>query len=232
MKVLVLHTLPPPTAMDGRRVWEFDLCGAAANVAGPLEGAIQRAVEGWPREILDALEETQPDVVFNLCEAPLGNPALEAHAAALLEWAGARFTGCGSETLALCRRKDLANAALRGSGVPVPDEYDPADPRFPCIVKPAADDGSAGIHEHSVCGDAEELGHAIASLEAPVIVQQFLPGREFAVSLWGRSSPDFFSIGETTFEEGLRLITYEAKWDIESAAFRNSRYNGSNGSRG
>jgi D-alanine-D-alanine ligase len=30
------------------------------------------------------------------------------------------------------------------------------------------------------------------------------------------------SIGETTFREGLRLITYSAKWDVDSPDFANS----------
>jgi D-alanine-D-alanine ligase len=47
-------------------------------------------------------------------------------------------------------------------------------------------------------------------------------GREFAVSLWGRDTPDFISIGETLFRNGLRLNTYAAKWEPESADFADS----------
>ena len=56
----------------------------------------------------------------------------------------------------------------------------------------------------------------------PLVIEEFLPGREFVVSLWGQRQPDHVSIGETLFQHGLRLITYAAKWDIESADYANS----------
>jgi D-alanine-D-alanine ligase len=201
---------------------EFDLSEAASNVAAALPEAAICGIRGDAREILALLDLHLPAVVFNLCEAPLGRPDLEAHVAALMEWLGIRFTGCGSETLALCRRKDLVNPVLSSAGIPVPAPIDPARPSFPCIVKPAAEDGSAGLGHNSVCENPAELARAMAHLEGPAVIQEFLPGREFVVSLWGRCQPDFVSIGETVFEKGLRLITYAAKWHVESEDFANS----------
>jgi D-alanine-D-alanine ligase len=54
------------------------------------------------------------------------------------------------------------------------------------------------------------------------VVQEFIPGREFAVSLWGSDTPEHVSIGETRFLNGLRLNTYAAKWDPRSADFADS----------
>ena len=222
MKVLVLHTLPPPRFPPGRQRDEFDLSEAAEHVATALEHGTVAGVRGDPREIMGAIEGHRPDVVFNLCEAPGGRPDREAHAAALLEWLGIPFTGCGSETLSLCRRKERVNAILAAAGVRVPAPVDPGRPTFPCIVKPAAEDGSAGIDRQSVCDDETGLTRARARLGSPCVVQEFLPGREFAVSLWGRSAPDFWSVGETLFAHGLRLNTYAAKWDVDSVDFRDS----------
>ena len=217
MNVLILHTAPPEAVDPGRRVWEFDLRPAALGIAEVLPGADVAQVRGEPREILALLETHAPDVVFNLCEAPLGRPELEPHVAALLEWAGVRFTGSGSETLALCRRKDRVGVVLASMGVPIPREG-----RWPCIVKPADQDGSASIDHDSICEDERALARARARIGGPVVVQEFLPGREFVVSLWGGAEPEHVSIGETRFQAGLRLITYAAKWDIESADFANS----------
>ena len=222
MKVLILHTTPPPAPGDDRVADEFDLSEAASNVAAALPEAAICGIRGDAREILGLLDLHLPAVVFNLCEAPLGRPDLEAHVAALMEWLGIRFTGCGSETLALCRRKDLVNPVLSSAGIPVPAAIDPARPSFPCIVKPAAEDGSAGLGHNSVCENSAELARAMAHLEGPAVIQEFLPGREFVVSLWGRCQPDYVSIGETVFEKGLRLITYAAKWHVESEDFANS----------
>ena len=93
---------------------------------------------------------------------------------------------------------------------------------FPCIVKPADQDGSAGIDGASGCADLAELELAGARIAGPVIVEEFLPGKEFAISLWGQREPDYFSIGKAFFEDGLRLFTYAAKWNLGSADYSNS----------
>jgi D-alanine-D-alanine ligase len=217
MKVLVLYSLPPASVAPERIVYEFDMSGAAQSIAEVLPEAIVAGVRGEAREVLALLDHHRPDIVFNACEAPLGRSDREAHVVALLEWLGVRFTGSGSETLALCRRKDRVNALLAAEEVPVPRTG-----VLPCIVKPADEDGSAGIDKHSVCGDAEAVARARARLKGPVVIQEFLPGREFAVSLWGREESLNVSIGETCFTGGTRLLTYAAKWDVDSADFANT----------
>ncbi len=218
MKVLILHTLPPETAGAARSVTEFDLNEAAVEIARCLPGAEAVGVHGAPHEIIAVLQAARPEVVFNLCEAPLGRPELEAHVAALLEWRGIRFTGSGSQTLALCRRKDWTKAVLRDKGVAVPDESG-----FPCIVKPAAEDGSFGIDGDSLCHDDAAVARARARLAGPALVEAFLPGKEFVVSLWGPDEPECTSIGDVSFHQGLNLFTYAAKWDEASADYANSR---------
>ncbi len=218
MKVLVLYTLSPVAVTPEQRIVdEFDVSEAAREIAEVLPDAMVAGVHGDVREVLALLEQHQPDVVFNVCEAPLGRPDREAHVAALLEWLGVRFTGCGSETLALCRRKDRTNALLVAAGVPVPRPG-----VFPCIVKPADQDGSAGIDHHSVCADSEAVARVRTRLTGPVVIQEFLPGREFAVSLWGREDPSEVSIGESLFLGGMRVLTYAAKWAPDSADFANT----------
>lgn len=217
MDVVVLYTLPPEQPGEGRALHEFDLSAAAAGIAGALGGAVVVAVRGEPREIVEVLRARRPGVVFNLCEAPLGRPELEPHAAALLEWSGVPFTGSGSETLALCRRKDRTKAVLAAAGVPVPGPG-----RFPCIVKPVDQDGSAGLDADSVCDDAGAVERARAKLAGPALVEEFLSGKEFVATLWGGAGPDFASLGEVFYAEGLRLFTYAAKWELDSPDYDNS----------
>lgn len=217
MKVLVLYTIAPDDAGRGRRRDEFDLDEGAMHVASVIDGARVAGVRGEAAEMLRLLDEHRPDVVFNLCEAPLGRPALEPHAAALFEWCGVPFTGSGSETLALCRTKPRINALLAARGVPVPREG-----VWPAIVKPADEDGSAGVHADSVCADEAAAERLRARWPGPVLVQEFCPGREFAVALWGARTPDHASIGETVFRNGLALNTYASKWDVESAEYADS----------
>lgn len=217
MRVLVLYTLPPETVGANRTVNEFDLSLTAQEIASVLPDATLAATIGEAREVLSLLAAHEPDVVFNLCEAPCGRPDFEPYVAALLEWTGTRFTGSGSETLALCRRKDRTNAVLADAGVPVPRLG-----VLPCIVKPADEDGSAGIDERSVCASEEDAVRARSRIKGLVLQQEFLPGREFPVSLWGRDEPDYVSVGEFSFFHGLQLLTYAGKWDEESADYMNS----------
>jgi D-alanine-D-alanine ligase len=192
LKILVLHTLPPDIAPPGRQRDEFDLREAVKGIVEVLTDAAVAGIRGTLREVCEALQTHRPGVVFNLCEAPLGRPELEPHVAALLEWLEVPFTGSGSDTLALCRRKDRTKALLIAAGVSVPREG-----IFPCVVKPAGEDGSAGITHASLCADPLAVDRALAALGGPAIVEEFVPGREFAVSLWGRRQGEHASVGET-----------------------------------
>jgi len=217
MRVLVAHTLAPAAEAAGRIPGEFDLGEAAEAVAGALPGAVARGIEGRDEEFAALVAEHRPDVVFNLCEAPLGRPELEARAADLWRSLGVRCTGSLGSTLELCRVKDRVNAVLAAAGIPVPQAG-----TFPCVVKPAEEDGSAWIGRDSVCRDPEQLRLAVARVPGRALVEAFLPGREFAISAWGRGRAEQLSIGETVFANGLELVTYDAKWDPRSSDFRDS----------
>lgn len=190
---------------------ELDLAPCAWAIAAALPEVILGTVRGEIPEILALVEQHRPEVVLNCCEAPLGRPDLEAHVAALLEWLAIPFTGNGSETLALCRDKVRTKAVLAAAGIAVARSG-----RFPCIVKPAAEDGSVGIDRRSVCPDAASAAAAIARLGIPALVEEYLSGREFAVALWGREQADNAAIGTFRFHDGLSIVTYEAKWALES----------------
>lgn len=214
MKVLILFTLPPLILPERRLAAELNLSDAARGFANALCWAELRGVRGEPQEILAALEAVRPDVVVNLCEAPLGRPDLEAHVASLLEWCGIRFTGCGSQTLALCRRKDRTKAILQAAGVPVPNSFG-----LPCIVKPVDQDGSVGIDGNSVCDNPQAAEQARSRIEGESLVEEYVCGREFVVSLWGPRCPEYVSLCEVLLEEGLQVLTYQAKWDENSLDF-------------
>jgi D-alanine-D-alanine ligase len=182
-----------------------------------LPEAVLAPVHGHLDEIISALRQHRPDLIFNACEAPLGRPDLEAHVAAVLEWLNIPFTGSGSETLALCRNKVRTEAVLAAHGVPVPRRD-----VFPCIVKPATEDGSAYLFRDSICEDEASMARAAARIPGPVLVQEFLPGREFVISAWGRRSAEHVSIGEAMFYEHLKIFTYAAKWDVKSSDWEES----------
>jgi D-alanine-D-alanine ligase len=172
------------------------------------------------------------DLVFNLCEGVHGVATWEDHVAAALEFAGIPFTGCGSWTLAACRRKSVANAILAQAGLPVPEWLTvqgrvPDDLPLPAIVKPAAEDASAGVDRASVVTDLKTLRARVAALTEQfdeVMVQRYVAGREFNVGFVGARTLPVSEIDFTGMPEGSwPILTYAAKWHAGSPEDMGSR---------
>ncbi len=166
------------------------------------------------------------DLVFNLCEGVHGVAVWEDHVAAMLEFAGIPFTGCGSWTMATCRRKAVANTLLAQEGLPVPRwtlarGTIPDDFPLPAIVKPAAEDASTGLDRGSVVSDRKTLRSRVAAMTErydEVLVQEYVAGREFNVGFVGTRPLPVAEIDFTGMPEGhWPILTYAAKWDVGSA---------------
>lgn len=221
MRVAILHD-----DVLGRRNASADELGVleALDAVGSALRELGHSVEcvrvtAWPSQWLPALAALAPELVFNLCEGVAGASAGEVGVAAVVELLRIPMTGCPADTLALARRKDRVNALLAAAGVPVP-AWTLADrtngwKRFPAIVKPAAEDASVGITQASVAADDAALRHAVASARhRPLLVQEFLPGRELNV---GIVAGTVLPVAEIEFAPlrggGWPLVSYDAKWD-------------------
>lgn len=166
------------------------------------------------------------DLVFNLCEGVHGVAVWEDHVVAMLEFEGIPYTGCGSWTVAACRRKTVANAILLQAGLPIPrwtttDHKIADDFPLPAIVKPAAEDASAGLDRASVVTDRKSLRAQVAAMTEQfdeVLVQQYIAGREFNVGFVGNRALPVSEIDFTGMPEGTwPILTYAAKWHTGSA---------------
>ena len=123
------------------------------------------------------------DLVFNLCEGVHGKSEWEEHVVGSLEFAGVPITGASLWTIAACRRKAVANALLAQAGLPIPrwtiaqGKIDDDFP-LPAIVKPAAEDASAGLDRGSVVADRKALRARVAAMTEQfdeVLVQEYVP---------------------------------------------------------
>jgi D-alanine-D-alanine ligase len=172
-------------------------------------------------------EARRCDLVFNLCEGVHGFSQWEEHVVAALEFAGVAVTGCGPWTIAACRRKATANAILAQAGVPIPawtiaqgSKVADAFP-LPAIVKPAAEDASAGLDRNSVVTERKALKSKLALMTEQfdeVLIQQYIPGREFNVGFVGTRVMPVSEIDFTGMPEGTwPILTYAAKWHTGSA---------------
>jgi D-alanine-D-alanine ligase len=203
----------------------------AAGEALRAEGLEPRpvSVEGPPARLIEfALESKRRGwTILNLCETVRGESAHESRIASILELCGATFTGSGSLALALAQDKARARAILAGEGLPVAPGFVarrgvglPRTLGFPLLVKPSREDGSVGIHRSSVVQVGAALEAAVARVHErfrqAAIVERFLPGREFGVSLVGNEGPVPLPPSEIDFSRmprgAPRVVTYEGKW--------------------
>jgi D-alanine-D-alanine ligase len=182
------------------------------------------------------------DFVLNLCDEGFNNEASkELHIPALLELIGIGYSGGDPQCLAYCYDKSLVRGIASELDVPVPAAFTvmPEDTAFislaldfPLIVKPNFGDSSIGITVDSVCHDVKQLEQAItnvrqwAGFDEPVLVEQFLSGKDISVGIIG-NPPDSYQVLPIIEEDysaipsGLpRICGYEAKWDSESVYFQ------------
>jgi D-alanine-D-alanine ligase len=134
------------------------------------------------------------DIVFNICEGLLG-PGREALVPALLESFAIPCVFGDSLVLALTLHKGHTKRVVRDAGLPTADFVilerpdTPVGLGFPVFVKPVAEGTGKGIGPGSLChaaGDvAAEASRLIARFHQPVLVERYLPGREFTVGILG-----------------------------------------------
>jgi D-alanine-D-alanine ligase len=145
------------------------------------------------------------DLVFNICEGLRGT-AREAQVPTILDVYDIPYTFADPAVLALCLDKALTKTVLRAAGLPTPDWHvagELADLNefglpFPVIAKPVAEGTGKGIDAASKIADRPALEASCKRLleryQQPVLIERFLPGREFTVGVLG-SGRDTRAIG-------------------------------------
>jgi D-alanine-D-alanine ligase len=235
-RVVVLYNDP----VNDEEPSEVGVLGEVEDVVTAVQ-SLGRSVESVSisREtlapVLASLEARREDtLVFNLCEGLNGQPKHEPLLAGLLEFHGIRFTGNASTTLSWALNKQVASAILRFSGVNTPESRvfraapDPAEVEgisFPVIVKPVREDGSLGITADAVVRTAPELrarvGWVLETYQQPALVERYLPGREFNLSVIGEGADACVLPVEEIVFKGYRpgeprLLSHDAKWNTGS----------------
>ncbi len=209
----------------------------AHEVAAGLRGLGYRVAEaGVVDDVASVLAPFSPAewVVFNLCESPCGDPALEPAVPPILEAHGFAYTGSDGPTITRCLDKGHTKDQLAAHGLPTPRYAILSSPRercdvpLPALVKPLHEDASLGITIDSLVRDRRALERQVAYVvehyEQPALVEEFVSGREFNVAVWGNDPPQPLPLSEICYqgiEDPLqRFLTYEAKWVEDSPAYR------------
>jgi D-alanine-D-alanine ligase len=185
-----------------------------------------RAFEG-DKDLIERLEEFMPQVltgerpglVFNLSYGIQGQ-ARYTHVPGILEMVGMPYVGSGPLAHSLALDKVVAKVLFQQHGVPTPDFAvlqsidDPCpDLVFPMIVKPKNEAVSFGL---KIVHNEDELRAAALVIfdnyRQPVLVEQYIEGREINIGLIGNDPPQSFPAVELCFGEGgPGIYTYEDK---------------------
>jgi D-alanine-D-alanine ligase len=175
-----------------------------------LEGAIRLGGHepvrlGSPRELLAALGRgalPKLDCAFNIAEG-WGTRNREAWAPVLLEMAGIPALGSDALTLSSSLDKAWTLDLLAAAGVPVAGHVCAESAQglaelalpgpFPLFVKPRWEGTAKGITPGSRVEDAAALAREVARVvrdyRQPALIEPFLPGAEYTVTLIGNAPP-------------------------------------------
>ena len=136
------------------------------------------------------------DLVFNITEGMYGF-GREAQVPALLDAYNIPYTFSDPLGHAISLHKGITKHVLRDLGIPTPDfvvinneaEMDELNLPFPLFAKPVAEGTSKGITALSKITNREGLHQTCKKLlqtfKQPVLVETYLPGREFTVGILG-----------------------------------------------
>jgi D-alanine-D-alanine ligase len=223
VKVVLLH------GSDAAEPPEDPVLGQIEEGLRALDHETTRvSVGGDVEAVITALRAADPAIVFNLAESFDGKSALESNVAALLNLIGLRYTGSSPAGLLMAGDKSLTKQVLGFQDILTPqfatvfrgalDHV--GDLSFPLIVKPPQEDASLGITSKSVVRDIKELFGTMDSLQrefqSPVMVEEFIEGREYYVGVLGNVNPQALPVIELDFSafpaDRPKVASYEAKW--------------------
>ncbi len=227
LPVLVLHNID--------HSWEPEEIKTALNEIKIIESSIQ--AEGHPvanlaiedADLQKHLKDFDPSkhIVLNWCESLPGIPRSEAMVAQTLDALSFAYTGSPPDILTAAWDKGNVKRLLDLNSIPTPQWQVFESPetngwdRFPAIVKPSCEHCSYGVTSDAVVTTKQQLGDRVAyvldAFQEPALVEDFIDGREFHVSMWGNGTIEMLPPAEMDFgtlnDVHDRLCTYDAKFN-------------------
>lgn len=172
------------------------------------------------------------DLAFNVAEGLRGE-IREAQIPAILEMLGIPYTHSGALAHAISLDKSLTKKIWQYHGLPTPkfvaigtsDKPYVEGLEFPVLVKPNSEGSSKGVFNDNLIDNPKKLTAKIRDVQRSygdgVIVEEFLPGREFTVTVMGNKDPYVLPIVEQNYDifpsDLKKFASYEAKWLFEDS---------------
>lgn len=172
------------------------------------------------------LRKDEPELVINLVDSVKGDESLSSAIPGVLELLDLPYTGADILGLSLDTNKFLVKKLLQQNGIPVPHyqlfntpgDYLEPTLRFPLISKLNAIHGAVEITQEAVSEQEkhlrERLRFLIQTYNQPVLVEEFIVGREItAILLEGMNKKVY--LAEKVFlesEDRYLFTTFEDQW--------------------
>jgi len=199
---------------------------------------VMHELDGTQKSLL-GLGKVECDLVFNLAESFADDDTADFKIAAFLELLGKKYTGTGTHGLMLAQDKAVAKKIFAFHGIHTPTfaksfrgRLDFShDLQFPVIVKPAREDGSIGIEFSAVVNSIRELMERMdwlhANFDSPVLIEEYIDGREMYVGVIGNDNLEALPIVEldlSKLPDGTpRIAGAEVKWGKGTKAYKDTK---------
>lgn len=171
-------------------------------------------------QLLSRLEKIdKPHLIINLSTG-LSDKRSQANIVGLLEMTGIPILGSGLISHVVGLHKEMTKSLLNAHNIRnarfqlIEDENVPIRPDFvyPLIVKPEHEGSGVGLTASSLVEIPKQLKQVIrekiSEHNQVLLVEEFLPGREFTVGVIGNKELEILPIKETIFpEDGLQILT-------------------------
>jgi len=233
--VLMHESLVPPDSIEGysdeqMQAWktEYDVLVTLremGHTAQPL-GVSDELVP-----IREAIETSQPHIVFNLLEEFHGVAIYDYYVVSYLELMRQHYTGCNPRGLMLAHDKAISKQILSYHRIPTPrfaifprgnKVKRPRRLHFPLLVKSVVEDASLGISQASIVHSDERLADRVRFVHEQVntdaIAEEYIEGRELYVGVIGNQRLQTLPVWEMVFskmpEHLPHIATARVKWDL------------------
>jgi len=230
LRVLVLmhRDFVPPESLKGLSEAQVDRMKTEIDVTEALRllghEVRELGVHDELKPLRAALEEFQPEIVFNLLEEFQDQVVYDQHVVAYLELMRVPYTGTNPRGLTLARDKALSKLVAAHHRVRAPrfQVFRPGRKvararhlAFPLIVKSLVAESSVGISRASLVSDdaalAERVRFVHEWIHTDAIAEEFVSGRELYVSVIGNERVTVLPPRELVMERapGEELIATE-----------------------
>lgn len=232
---ILYNVLEEDKVQEGQLYKDVELIDKVLTETGYLVGRVH--VDKNVQRLVSQLKNNPPNFVFNLCEEVDSDNWGEIYITGILELMQIPYTGSKPFCLALALHKAKIKDILVNHDIPTPkyqvfnnrNDVLHRDLNYPLIVKPLYEDGSFGIEKESVVSNQDalyqQINKQILEFDAPMIVEEYIEGREFNIALLGnRENLRVLPIAELDYsnmpEDYSRICSYKAKWEKDSVEYK------------